>query len=724
LYIKALKFIQIIVKMNKWPVFVVLFLSCIVFSESAPSLEYDFEYGLTNTLTEVTPSTNIIKFVKNENVDKWPIRGGTGIIDPHHPENSEFFTYQKRESNRLIGIKGIRNNHTSLSEMTNCNLEGWNVADTHITFVKDNPIRGNFSIRIPFDTAKGQIILYKTFSPVPEIWGRFHVRLDASAIENIQTGQAWIFEVPTRLRIGMDKKTKTFVLRIHTGPSIQEKKDVYLHDTETIQPDRTYCLEYHFIGRERGGAEFWVDGRPAGSRLDNDMRGWQNAAGLTFGSFSWAKFYTGHMVLDDIVTANERPGPVSDTIGNIEKYFFTDKAHLKILPVESMTHWQYIGNRFDIRSILNLALLQEAPKQFRLQDLPAGPGWIRVRTQNRWHNWGPWSGFTALPHADTAGSMGGPAAVSASRIILDPHAYHEDFAVVVPEKWFDIRIINDQIPYLPAKSRLCLHLHHYSDLHSSLSTYLERVGSEGIVFSEKSSYGFIFYLDSKFIYAAFKEGFKKTYEVHNKTFDYIDGLKSAITHRGGRPAVQARIRLSPKARQGLWFADGFVQTVSEMVPVQRSVFLVTKTEDLPAAKPAFPLKAVIPVLSIFLILIFIYYKKRSTADKGDPFIRQVNEYILANLDNSRLSLEDVARSMNRSRTSFSNLFNKKLKMTFPQYLGKVRIDEASRLLKTTPMQVSEVAFKVGFDSVSYFNKVFKGRTGRTPGEFREKQGQG
>ena len=55
---------------------------------------------------------------------------------------------------------------------------------------------------------------------------------------------------------------------------------------------------------------------------------------------------------------------------------------------------------------------------------------------------------------------------------------------------------------------------------------------------------------------------------------------------------------------------------------------------------------------------------------------------------------------------------------FPQYITKLRIDKSKELLNGTDLQVSEIAFKVGFESASYFNKVFKKITGKTPKDFR------
>ena len=50
------------------------------------------------------------------------------------------------------------------------------------------------------------------------------------------------------------------------------------------------------------------------------------------------------------------------------------------------------------------------------------------------------------------------------------------------------------------------------------------------------------------------------------------------------------------------------------------------------------------------------------------------------------------------------------------YINNIRIEEAQRLLANTKLNISEIAYTVGFNSPSTFNKVFKKTTGMTPSE--------
>ena len=54
-------------------------------------------------------------------------------------------------------------------------------------------------------------------------------------------------------------------------------------------------------------------------------------------------------------------------------------------------------------------------------------------------------------------------------------------------------------------------------------------------------------------------------------------------------------------------------------------------------------------------------------------------------------------------------------------INEVRLQNAKRLLRSTGMSITEIAYAVGFSDSNYFSSVFKKHTGMTPGEYRSKQ---
>ena len=67
----------------------------------------------------------------------------------------------------------------------------------------------------------------------------------------------------------------------------------------------------------------------------------------------------------------------------------------------------------------------------------------------------------------------------------------------------------------------------------------------------------------------------------------------------------------------------------------------------------------------------------------------------------------------------SAIIKKKTDLNFKQFLNKLRIAEAKRLLLETDLQISEIAFKVGYGNASHFNRVFKLSENCAPNDFRK-----
>lgn len=72
-----------------------------------------------------------------------------------------------------------------------------------------------------------------------------------------------------------------------------------------------------------------------------------------------------------------------------------------------------------------------------------------------------------------------------------------------------------------------------------------------------------------------------------------------------------------------------------------------------------------------------------------------------------LELDAIAGMMHMTPTYFCRWFKKTMGQTFITYLNKLRIEQASRLLVSTEMDVAEIAYEVGFQNVTHFNRVFK-----------------
>lgn len=100
-----------------------------------------------------------------------------------------------------------------------------------------------------------------------------------------------------------------------------------------------------------------------------------------------------------------------------------------------------------------------------------------------------------------------------------------------------------------------------------------------------------------------------------------------------------------------------------------------------------------------------------------PVITKAKQFIQEH-QTEDLSLGDVAKAVNTSTFYFCKMFKKYTGLNFTNYLSRLRIEKAKNLLLNPNLRVSEIAYEVGFQSLTHFNRVFKKIIGQSPTEYR------
>jgi AraC-like DNA-binding protein len=83
-----------------------------------------------------------------------------------------------------------------------------------------------------------------------------------------------------------------------------------------------------------------------------------------------------------------------------------------------------------------------------------------------------------------------------------------------------------------------------------------------------------------------------------------------------------------------------------------------------------------------------------------------------------LSLTKVAKFSNISGNHLSEKFKEVTGINFVDYVARIRVGKARDLLQNSDLRISEIAFAVGFQSLSQFNRVFRKLSGKSPKEYR------
>ena len=84
----------------------------------------------------------------------------------------------------------------------------------------------------------------------------------------------------------------------------------------------------------------------------------------------------------------------------------------------------------------------------------------------------------------------------------------------------------------------------------------------------------------------------------------------------------------------------------------------------------------------------------------------------------QLSLSSVAKAAGISPGHLSEKFRQITGINFVDYVGRIRVERACARLANGDRRISEIAFDVGFQSLSQFNRVFKKIRGKSPTEYR------
>jgi len=171
-----------------------------------------------------------------------------------------------------------------------------------------------------------------------------------------------------------------------------------------------------------------------------------------------------------------------------------------------------------------------------------------------------------------------------------------------------------------------------------------------------------------------------------------------------RSAIQSdKRRAAAKLKEcGLPFA-GTLRKAWEMTPI------------IPKDKYS----AIVRLLSFFAeqlsVLINQIVLERQNAEP--PLVQKAREYIERH-KMEPLSLAAVAQAAGASVFHFCKVFKKTTGLKFTDYVARVRLEDAKTQLLNPSRRISEVAYDVGFQSLTQFNRMFKRIFGQSPTEFR------
>jgi len=101
------------------------------------------------------------------------------------------------------------------------------------------------------------------------------------------------------------------------------------------------------------------------------------------------------------------------------------------------------------------------------------------------------------------------------------------------------------------------------------------------------------------------------------------------------------------------------------------------------------------------------------------FVDRINSIIQKRIDDSTFDIKQLAMGMNISKSTLYKKINRYIKLTPCRLIHSLRIKTAQQLLLNNYLNISEVAFRVGFNDPKYFSKCFKCEVGCSPKKYRK-----
>jgi len=192
-----------------------------------------------------------------------------------------------------------------------------------------------------------------------------------------------------------------------------------------------------------------------------------------------------------------------------------------------------------------------------------------------------------------------------------------------------------------------------------------------------------------------------------------EGFQSSICHAGRRFSVCAlgefdgRKLLLLAGRVRVWAdeADG--------VP----------TSGNPGNEPAkTPVEYDAAIRLLELSLPYLSSRLKIEALVGDrrlsPLVRKACSFVDQHY-NEELRLTHIAKACRVSEDHLSHVFSQQTGHPLTRYIGAVRIGHAMFLLSRTKLDITEICFEVGYQSISQFNRAFRAMKGMSPSQYRK-----
>jgi AraC-like DNA-binding protein len=103
---------------------------------------------------------------------------------------------------------------------------------------------------------------------------------------------------------------------------------------------------------------------------------------------------------------------------------------------------------------------------------------------------------------------------------------------------------------------------------------------------------------------------------------------------------------------------------------------------------------------------------------GNKRIALIHEYFMGNYRNE-VNLDELSAVVNMAKGSLCRFFKENSGLTLFDYLNRIKIEFACKMLMSDDLSIAEICYDSGFNNLNHFNRQFKRITGITPSDYRK-----
>jgi AraC-like DNA-binding protein len=727
----------------------------------------DFEGGKSLTSSPVEPGQSRIQLIKGTELKLWPETGSRGIIEGENPCCLDTFSYGMRRGLSLLEIKGIHRPHNAHVAVNSRIIGGWDESSSGIGLDCFNPISGMQSLLIEKDGG-----IYKNLDSLEQVWISFKVKFDSRSIHNLRP-EGWIVVAileDAAQDIGMElavcrprgsanayfkagHETDRPYFKFHDNHEyigdyfknipVEPWEDYYvqmhynIHDKES-KLIRLYVNSVYegFLFKKQEGKTYYK-GLFEPVQSSSDYRG-LSRVGLRVAEHIGLPVLYDDMVLSDKPAKTQPRRPFNVTPGNSDTCQ-SDNIVLTASPFRDprsinqmiASHWQISQTGSWALPLYNSGEIPDTLDTFKVPGIMPGRSKLfwRVRYKNNDNRWSPWS----IPSEFHTGQASGKSELPIPQSPVNDITFSGNSGeapTVISGEWFDLGVkIKEQMTFKDIEF-IDIFLHHYS-------FNIGNIKNRGSHFDPERNYFFSYSTSRGKHFTVFIKqvpGKRRTMQMTDKMrFRYVDSLETSLEMDTQKGTARARVKLLENAKPGLWIASAYaVFKGSTRSSLFTRKFLV---ENMPSRNTGKKVRILFSVIILMILLIFltIWLRKpgdrsvdqglesilQDVSEKNRGFIQKACSFMEEKYGNE-ISLEDIAKSVNISKSYLSSIFRREVRISLNDYLTKLRISKAKELMKTTNLTISQIVYKTGFSDPSYFTKVFKKFEKMNPTDYKIK----